>query len=99
MPRIQFGEYFINVYEILSGAPCKVGHEIRRRKSEGGAGIHFPHTPFSSRPARAKIIKSQRPDFRGKKFGFHSGDIDINFIIYPCTSSVIIQKTVSYNAD
>ena len=23
---------------------------------------------------RAKIIKSQRPDFRGKKFGFHSGD-------------------------
>jgi hypothetical protein len=29
-------------------------HEIRRRReSEGGAGIHFPHTPFSSRPARA----------------------------------------------
>jgi len=26
---------------------------LRRRKSEGGAGIHFPHTPFSSRPARA----------------------------------------------
>jgi hypothetical protein len=22
-------------------------------ESEGGAGIHFPHTPFSSRPARA----------------------------------------------
>jgi len=31
--------------------------------SEGGAGIHFPHTPFSSRPARSKIFKSQRPDF------------------------------------
>jgi hypothetical protein len=22
-------------------------------ESEGGAGIHFPHTPFSARPARA----------------------------------------------
>jgi hypothetical protein len=22
-------------------------------ESEGGAGIHFPHTPFSTRPARA----------------------------------------------
>ncbi|OIO07825.1 hypothetical protein AUJ27_01785 [Candidatus Falkowbacteria bacterium CG1_02_37_44] len=26
---------------------------MRRRESEGGAGIHFPHTPLSSRPARA----------------------------------------------
>ena len=42
-------------------------------ESEGGAGIHFPHTPFFSRPARAKIIKIQRRDFRGKKFGFCSG--------------------------
>jgi len=25
-------------------------------ESEGGAGIHFPHTPFSSRPARASRI-------------------------------------------
>jgi len=33
-------------------------HEkLRRRKSEGGAGIHFPHTPFSSRPARAEFLK------------------------------------------
>jgi len=29
--------------------------EIRNSaaESEGGAGIHFPHTPFSARPARA----------------------------------------------
>jgi len=47
--------------------------KIAAAESEGGAGIHFPHTPFSSRPARAKIIKIQRRDFRGKKFGFCSG--------------------------
>ena len=46
--------------------------KIAAAESEGGAGIHFPHTPFSSRPARAKIIKIQRPDFRGKKFVFYS---------------------------
>ena len=27
---------------------------------------------FAMRPARSKIFKSQRPDFRGKKFGFCS---------------------------
>ena len=57
------------------GAFCEAKYEIRRRrKSEGGAGIHFPHTPFSSRPARAKIIKIQRPDFRQKRFGFRPID-------------------------
>jgi len=29
--------------------------------------------PPSFLPARAKIIKNRRPDFRGKKFGFCSG--------------------------
>jgi len=38
--------------------------EKRRR-----AKIPSPQ-PLSFLPARAKIIKSQRPDFRGKKFGF-----------------------------
>jgi len=33
--------------------PALLAQRLRRRKSEGGAGIHFPHTPFSSRPARA----------------------------------------------
>ena len=27
---------------------------------------------FAMRPARSKVFKSQRPDFRGKKFGFCS---------------------------
>jgi len=48
---------------------------LRRRKSEGGAGIHFPHTPFSSRPARAKkFFRNQNQDFRQKKFGFRPAD-------------------------
>jgi len=29
-------------------------------RSEGGAGIHFPHTPFSSRPARADFVSARR---------------------------------------
>jgi len=33
--------------------------------------------PPSFLPARAKIIKSQRPDFREKKFGFCSGQTAI----------------------
>jgi hypothetical protein len=37
-------------------------------ESEGGAGIHFPHTPFSSRPARAF-----RFGFCRAKRGNHSG--------------------------
>ena len=44
-------------------------------RSEGGAGIHFPHTPFSSRPARAKhqyasacFFRAERPK---QKFSLH----------------------------
>ena len=42
-------------------------------ESEGGAGIHFPHTPFSSRPARAVSFGSAArnaaisQEFRSKK--------------------------------
>ena len=37
-------------------------------ESEGGAGIHFPHTPFSSRPARAFSLACEaRHQFRSKK--------------------------------
>jgi hypothetical protein len=40
---------------LLGGAFREAKYEkLRRRKSEGGAGIHFPYTPFSSRPARAE---------------------------------------------
>ena len=37
--------------------------------SEGGAGIHFPHTPFSARPARANrfLAREARRQFRSKK--------------------------------
>ena len=56
------------------GAFCEAKYEIRRRrKSEGGAGRKRGLGKRNSRPARAKIIKSQRRDFRGKKFGFCSG--------------------------
>jgi len=45
-------------------------HEIRGgEKSEGGAGIHFPHTPFSSRPARAQF-RSVRPRVARHSIGF-----------------------------
>jgi len=42
-------------------------------EKRGRAKIPSPQSP-SFLPARAKIIKNQRPDFRGKKFGFYSGD-------------------------
>jgi hypothetical protein len=45
----------------------------------------FPQPP-SFLPARAKIIKSQRLDFRGKKFGFCSGQTA------DCTSSNLNLK-------
>jgi len=41
---------------------------LRRRKSEGGAGIHFPHTPFSSRPARAEKFLFLPSEARQSKF-------------------------------
>jgi len=45
---------------------------ILRGKKRGRAKIPSPQ-PLSFLPARAKIIKIQRPDFREKKFGFCSG--------------------------
>ena len=56
---------------LIGGAFCEAKYEkLRRRnpssrtlcvhhgaRSEGGTGIHFPHTPFSSRPARAEFSK------------------------------------------
>jgi hypothetical protein len=36
-------------------------------KSEGEAGIHFPHAPFSARPARAFSLAREAPhQFRSK---------------------------------
>jgi len=37
-------------------------------RSEGGAGIHFPHTPFSSRPARAEKFFALPREARQSKF-------------------------------
>jgi hypothetical protein len=54
---------------LLGGAFCEAKYEkLRRRKSEGGAGIHFPHTPFSSRPARAKKFSALPREARQSKF-------------------------------
>ena len=45
-----------------------VGTNFGGGESEGGAGIHFPHTPFSSRPARAfSLAREARRQFRSKK--------------------------------
>jgi hypothetical protein len=54
---------------ISDGAFCFAKYEkLRRRKSEGGAGIHFPHTPFSSRPARAEKFSALPREARQSKF-------------------------------
>ena|SRR3989344_5272261 len=71
--------------KFIGGAPRFAGYEIRRRrKSEPAcrqtgagknslpAGRQASPQPPSFLPARAKIIKSQCQDFRGKKFGFRS---------------------------
>jgi hypothetical protein len=52
------------------GAFRKAKYEkLRRQKSEGGAGIPFPPTPFPSRPARAfSLAREARRQFRSKKF-------------------------------
>jgi len=47
-------------------------HEIRRRRKSEGGQKFLPPQPPSFLPARAEIIKIQRPDFRGKKFGLCS---------------------------
>jgi len=54
---------------LIGGAFRKAKYEkLRRRKSEGGAGIHFPHTPFSSRPARARNFSALPHEARQSKF-------------------------------
>jgi len=57
---------------ILCGAPTKLARNSAAAEKRGRAKIPSPQPP-SFLPARAKIIKSQRPDFHGKKFGFCSG--------------------------
>jgi len=42
-------------------------------EKRGRAKISSPQPP-SFLPARAKFFRNQRQDFRGKKFGFYSGD-------------------------
>ncbi|MBI3232366.1 MAG: hypothetical protein HYZ51_04805 [Candidatus Doudnabacteria bacterium] len=42
-----------------------VGTKFGGGESEGGAGIHFPHTPFSSRPARVQSEVLPRGIIRG----------------------------------
>jgi len=46
-----------------------IGTNLGGGGSEGGAGIHFPHTPFSARPARANwlLAREARHQFRSKK--------------------------------
>ena len=46
-----------------------VGTNFGGGGSEGEAGIHFPHTPFSARPARANwfLARGARRQFRSKK--------------------------------
>ena len=45
----------------LAARQLRWHEKLRRRKSEGGAGIPFPPTPFPSRPARALGWKETRP--------------------------------------
>ena len=66
----------------FGGAFCEAKNEIRRRRnpssrtlcvhygarSEGGAGIPFPPTPFSSRPARARNFSALPHEARQSKF-------------------------------
>ncbi len=50
-----------------------VGHQVL----DLGIGVRIPAPEPICKvwfPARGKIIRHQRRDFRGKKFGFHSGD-------------------------
>jgi len=44
-----------------------IGTNLGGGESEGGAGIHFPHTPFSARPGRAfGLAREARRQFRSK---------------------------------
>ena len=53
--------------------------KLRRRKSEGGAGIHFPHTPFSSPPPERKSFCSCRAKLgnQNSQSGFSSKKVRI----------------------
>jgi hypothetical protein len=57
----------------LSVAPVSLARNSAAAESEGGAGIHFPPTPFSARPARAVWFLPRRRrgiirDFVQKRF-------------------------------
>jgi len=43
----------------FSGAPVLLARNSAAAESEGEAGIHFPHTPFSARLARASGERSE----------------------------------------
>jgi hypothetical protein len=61
-----------------------VGTKFSGDRSEGEAGIHFPHTPFSARLARANwfLAREARHQFRSKwvrafsKIGHHVGKVN-----------------------
>ena len=54
--RVGQGQHFLAAHFALRNTK-NCGGEKRSGENEGGAGIHFPHTPFSSRPARAEFSK------------------------------------------
>ena len=54
--------------------PLPARKKFLAKPSKDGAGKKRGFGKRNSRPARAKIIKNQRPDFREKKFGFCSKD-------------------------
>jgi len=61
----------------LSGASASLARKIAaaekrgRAKIPGGRPLSNP-LPFC--PPERIFFRNQRPDFRGKRFGFHSGD-------------------------
>jgi hypothetical protein len=57
-------------HNFLSGVAFRKAkyEKLRRRKSEGGAGIPFPPTPFPSRPARAEKFSALPREARQSKF-------------------------------
>src|SRR3990167_4339313 len=64
--------------EILKRRASFTGTKFGGGESEGGAGIHFPHTPFSSRPARAFRFGFCRAK-RGNQSGFCSKKVRASF--------------------
>ena len=66
------------------------GGEKRSGKSEGGQKF-LPPQPPSFLSARAEIIKSQHPDFLGKKFVFCSGQTATVSVVSRRPESVILS--------